>query len=221
LPSRARCNAKRAAVDGVAELDDPEDDILPTFIWMGPYGGGLMPCVPMADSKDKDRIAAVMTAALTCARATECVFTSTSWMVMSDRPPDAASPSDVDAGDLLGGVMPSQHPNRVECITIMYVSKNRCAMAHAPLTRHPDRLPDVGKWQGSDMDGAKIGGRFGEAIDHGLRMAQEMPQEMVEILDAAWAAGKQEEMVSRFLAVAATHLPGAASAGVSVQKLPE
>lgn len=211
--------AKRHAVEDVSDLDDPEDDIMPVFLWMGPYGGGLMPCFPMANSEDKDRIAACMTASLVVARATECVFTSTSWMVEMQREPDETGP---DMADPLGGLIPpSEHPDRVEAITIMHVGKDRSALARAKLTRHQDRLPDVGPWIGWSGEGAKIGGRFGEAIDHGLRMVQEMPQEMVEILDEAWADGEQEQMITRFLLAAGQFVPGASTAGVSVQKIPE
>jgi hypothetical protein len=209
--------AKRNAVEDVSKLDNPEDDILPVFLWMGPYGGGLMPCIPMRSNQDKARIAACMTASLVVARATECVFTSTSWMVEMERGPDETGP---DVADPLAGMMPSEHPDRVEVITIMYFGKNHTALAQAKLTRHQDRLPDVGPWNQWSAEVIKVGGRFGEAVDRGLRMVEEMPEQMVEILDEAWAAGEQEQMITRFLKVAGQFVPGARTAGVSVQKIP-
>jgi hypothetical protein len=194
--------AQRHADEAMTELDSPEDDIMPVFFFKGPHGIGLMPCVPMRNDKDKDGIAAAMQAAVVVSRATETAFISTSWTVRADRKnPDEAGPSVDEANDLLHGVMPSQHPDRVECITIMVVTESAVAMGSADITRYKDKLPTLSKWEVFEHEGVKLGGRFGEAIDHALRMVQESPPEMVEIIEEAWQDGTQQDLMDRFLKV--------------------
>jgi hypothetical protein len=191
-------HAQRVAAESVTELEDPDDDILPVFIWFGPHGVGLMPLVPMTDGRSKDQLAAAMTAALVVGRATQAVFSATSWVVEATRNPDETG---FDPADPLTRLMPSEHPDRKECLTIMHHKVDGGAViSQAILTRYPDRIPTLGEWRTTDQGDAKIGGgRFGEAINAGLEMARGMPQEMADIIEAGWAAGEQEELLQSFL----------------------
>lgn len=188
-------HAQKVAVKNVAELDGPDDDILPAFLWWGPHGMGMMPCVPMANARDKDRIAAAMTAAIAIGRAEQAVFVATSWVVHAKTPPDE---SGIDMDNPLG-VMPSEHPDRQECISIMHQTKHTMSMSQAVLTRYPDRLPDVGEWETFTTPDTKVGGRFGEAINHGFLMVESMPPGMVALIEEAWENGRQQQLMQSLL----------------------
>jgi hypothetical protein len=185
-------NARKNA----GELEGPEDDIMPIFLWLGPYGMGLMPMLGMRDGRAKDRLAGAMEAVLVVSRATEAAFVSTSWMVAVKSDESGTGPAKWD------GVIPSEHPDRQEVITVMHHGESGvAAFGQAPVTRHPDRPPELGRWETMQREGIKMGGRFGEAIDHGLRVVQELPPEMLEVIEAAWADGQQEDLMRTFLKV--------------------
>jgi hypothetical protein len=80
-------------------------------------------------------------------------------------------------------------------------SENGDAMVFAPLTRYPDKPPTLGEWVNEGQPD-RMGGRFGDAINLGLRISREMPPEMVEIIDQGWAAGTAENLMERFVNVA-------------------
>lgn len=171
-------------------LTKPNDDILPVLMWLGPYGMGVMPLLDMTDEKHKDDLAEMMTTSLACSRATEAVMITTSWMVKAVDP----------GGDgALLNCMPSEHPDRVEAITAMYVTheSNKDAMASAPVIRAPRTKPQLGEWS-RDMADMRVGGRFGDAIHMGMDFAANMPDELIAILDEGWRDGEQEDLIKRF-----------------------
>lgn len=181
-----------------ADLTEPEEDILPVLLWVGPYGMGIMPLLEMGDDDAKDAIAAMMTTVIATGRAAQAVLITTSWMVSAPRDEDGKPKK--SAMDAMGGVMPSQHPDRIEAVTAMYASlAGTDSMSHAVLTRYPDKPPTMGEWEGIDEPmSAKIGGRFGDAIHMGMDLATQMPPEMIEILDAGWKQGEQNDLIERF-----------------------
>jgi hypothetical protein len=184
------------AREDVTELKEPEEDIMPVFLWTGPHGTGLMPLLGMRDGAAKDRIAGAMMAAIVVSQAAEAAMITTSWMVKMNQHPDEHG-----APTVWDGVMPSQHPDRVECITVLHADQRSCSMGEAELTRYPHRPPDLGEWNVWSDEGMKMGGRFGEAMGHGLQMVQESPPAMVEIIENAWLDGQEQDLMQRFLKV--------------------
>jgi hypothetical protein len=185
------------------DLTDPEEDILPVLLWVGPYGMGIMPMLEMGDGEQKDQLAAMMTSSLACSRAVQAVMITTSWMVAAP-PPDSDEEKEARKGkgfvDIMG-CMPSEHPDRMECVTAMHATleDGKDSMSHAVVTRYPDKPPTLGEWQGrTETMQSKIGGRFGDAIHLGMKIATDMPPEMIEILDAGWRDGEQTDLISRF-----------------------
>jgi len=174
-------------------LKEPDDDILPVLMWIGPYGMGVMPMLDMADDDAKDALAEMMTTSLACSRATEALMITCSWMVTA---------KSKDGDPTILNVMPSQHPDRVECITAMHMTgdKKHESMSSAVITRYPDKPPELGEWDTnlSDDDEFQIGGRFGDAIHMGFTFVNGMPPPLVEILDEGWALGEQEQLIKRF-----------------------
>ena len=170
-------------------LKEPDDDILPVLMWIGPYGMGVMPLLDMTDDEAKDGLGEMMTTMLAVSRATEAVLITCSWMVM------AKNKEEYDAMD----VMPRDHPDRVEIISAMYAAAipDTDSMSSGRITRHPDKPPELGEWK-TDMGDMRIGGRFGDAMHMGLDFAKDMPEELIEILDAGWELGEQEMLVERF-----------------------
>jgi hypothetical protein len=186
--------------EAFATLVDPEDDILPVLMWLGPYGMGVMPMLQMEDDEAKDDLAEMMTTSLACSRATEALMITCSWMVKAQGE-KGEKPTTKSAMDILG-CQPSQHPDRVEVVTAMYMTseKKRESMSSAVITRYPDKPPELGEWETNmaDDDEFTIGGRFGDAIHMGFNFVVGMPPPLIEILDEGWAAGEQKQLIERF-----------------------
>jgi hypothetical protein len=190
-------HGKEHARESLEGLEDPEEDILPVLLTTGPYGMSVMPLLGMGDDDQKDALAQMMTTLLAVSRATQAVLITTGWMV-------AAKSAEGDKHLL--DVMPSQHPDRVETITAMYMTDGSKpeTMAHAVITRHKDKPPKLGPWTnnlaGLDADDkpVSIGGRFGDAVHMGFNFVAGMPPQLVELIDAGWAANEQEDLIKRF-----------------------
>jgi hypothetical protein len=184
------------ARESLEGLEDPEEDIMPVLLFTGPYGMGVMPLLDMEDDAAKDALAEMMTTTLACSRADQALMITCSWMVHATKPKGDKSLLDV---------MPSEHPDRVEVITAMYMTAGEKteSITSAVIIRHPDKPPELGPWDTTiagkgDDDSFKIGGRFGDAIHMGFNFVEGMPPPLIEILDEGWAAGEQEQLIERF-----------------------
>jgi hypothetical protein len=185
--------AKFLARKSCEDLETSDDDIMPVMLWRGRYGDGMMPMVPMGDDRDKNRIASMMTTVLAVSRADIAATITTGWMVKVHREPD----SDSDPLESLN-CMPSEHPDRVECINIVCIRRDgKDSMSSAVLTRHLDRGPDLSEWE-TILDGLEIDGRFGDAMHLGMHISDGMPTDLVEIIDEGWRDGQGEDMIRRF-----------------------
>lgn len=173
-------------------LEDPDDDVMPVMLWLGPYGMGIMPMLDMSDQEAKDRLVGKMVTALAVGRATEVVTITTSWMVSVETTPELRK------GIL--DVMPSEHPDRVENVVITHVDEESDGMTSAVITRFSDKPPTLGDWTCMDFgrEPVRMGGRFGDAMHLGLDLVKSMPPELVEIIDDGWALGRQDELITRF-----------------------
>jgi hypothetical protein len=189
-------DAKHHARQSVADLQYPDDDILPVMLFRGPYGFGLLP-LPFGDDEEKDHYAHGMTASLVIARAYEAVFISTIWMVIT-------------AGKPLTK-MPREHPDRVEAVMLTHLRVGHPdALYIAKLARRVNRAPDIGEWEDaaagigqlSQRDASpQFGGRFANAIHLAFDFIGKMPTELIGIIDEAWAAGEQADLIERFIKV--------------------
>ena len=213
--------AKEKARDNAESLDGPEDDILPIMLWVGPHGIGFMPLHEgMRSDKTKEAIAPVMTATLAVSRATAVVMTTTAWMVVAPR---------VEVGDPFKDVeFPlSENPDRSEHVVLMCVKEGKDILTSAPVTRYPDRPPTLGEWDSKplgikDGDNARAGGRFGDAMHLGIDFANNMPPELIDIIEEGWRDGTQDDLIGRFLKVyAETRGMPQTPAGVTVVEYPK
>jgi hypothetical protein len=106
-------------------------------------------------------------------------------------------------------IPPSRHPDRVEQVNLMCAGRDRQMLVYAPITRYPDKPPTLGDWINDQDDPdlgsgpAKIGGRFGDAMNLGLQIAREMPPEMVEIIEEGWETSPEavQDLIERFVNV--------------------
>jgi hypothetical protein len=195
-------HAKTHSRECVEGLTDPDDDIMPILLWLGPHGPGLMSMGElMKDDEAKDKLARWITATLAVGQATECVTVTTGYMAMVDRDdPDV----DVSRGTVTTPIR--ERPDRTEAVILMCSDRRgRGGMVHAPLTRYPDKPPTLGDWIDSRLEvGPKVGGRFGEAMALGLEIVREMPPELVEIIEEGWEIGPEavQNLIERFVNVA-------------------
>jgi hypothetical protein len=191
-------HAKEKSRESCEELTGPEDDVMPILLFLGPRGLGVMPLgTVMADEDSKEEGALWMTASLAVARAEQAVMVTTAWMVTRERDDPNL---DAENARMLNGPV-SEQPDRTEHITLMCSDIERDQMIHAPITRYPDKPPTLGEWVDEDY-ADRLGGRFGDAINLGLKIAKEMPPEMAEIVDEGWEDGTSSDLVERFVKVA-------------------
>jgi len=191
-------HAKGHSRDAAEKLTEPNEDIMPVLMWIGPYGLGVMPLLDMSSDEAKDRLSHVMTTVLAISRATEAVQVTTSWAVLAKMPDDGT----FDRDNPLDGVKPSQHRDRTEVVCLMHMTPDGQpdAMVHGKITRDDGKPPALGEWNDFGGEDAieRVGGRFGDAVHMGMDLVVGMPPQLVQIIDEGWELGKQEELIQRF-----------------------
>ena len=126
------------------------------------------------EDDNKDDLAAVMFGMIVAHQAVEAVFASASWMV--------AYPKDQKPGVLnVDLVRPSEHPDRYEAVMMEHATNDGGACYTALLHRRDGRVY-LDEWEQLDIS-AQGGGRFGDAMFAGLRMAAVLPPEMLAAAD--------------------------------------
>lgn len=176
-------HAKTSARDALNTLEQPDEDILPVLLTRGKRGLGITGLV-MPDDEAKENVAQLMIASLAFAEATECVFICTAWM----GPPNVED------------IPPSQHPERMERVILVHQTADNCDLYAAPVIRHDNRPPDLGQWE--EMGGA-MGGRFGDAIEYGMKLAHSVPDipGLTETINKSWDDGTVTQDMQLFIKV--------------------
>jgi len=169
--------------DPVLLVRDHEDKV--AFLGIG---------ADMNDGDAKEEVAKFMFAVISVLRAKEAVFVSSTWMVKDLRD------GDVEDGHLT--VMPRDHPNRVEAVTLMHASLDGDAIHQAEIFRTQDKPPTIGEW--NVMATGELQGRFGYALRDGLKVGRklasdETPPEIVEFMNKAIADGDLEGLARSFM----------------------
>jgi len=149
-------NAQKHIEELVAGLRG-DDDFMPFLITNHDGAEGYFGLAAMAKDT-KDDIADLMAAAMAVTRAQEAVFAAVSWVVIQD--------------DATLNVMPSEHPDRKEAVFLVHVTRDGDTMHTARLHRI-DRKVALGAWE--EMDGAKMAGRFADALRAGMHLGTKMP----------------------------------------------
>lgn len=133
-------------------------------------------------ASDRDKMADFLTAACCVHRATEATFLSAAWSSMY------SSIADVEQA------RPSERANRVEVATLVHVKGQRVETHTAAILRVGGKV-QLSPWLADPA--FSDSGRIPGALLWGIELAKEMPQEMVEALDAAMEtlpAGRVVEM---------------------------
>lgn len=145
----------------------------------------------MNSGEAKNHLAQVIEAQLIIGGATEVVYLSSTWMLLSTRMEDRKLNTIED------------HPDRVEAVALMHFTLKEEGLHRAIIDRS-GKLPTLRPWE--TFPGLEMGGRFGNALKEGLRMAKTIPQEMIDLLAKLEADGEHERtlrMVMRAKAEAA------------------
>lgn len=121
-------------------------------------------------SDDRDRMADFLTASCCVHRATEATFLSAAWSSMY------SNVADFDKA------MPSQRPNRVEIATLVHVTREQVETHTAAILRVDGRVK-LSPWI-VDPESA-FSGRIPGALRRGIRLTNEMPQDVIDAIDAA------------------------------------
>jgi hypothetical protein len=170
----------------MADLEG-DDDFMPFMLITGPkedvYVGVVMP----KWGSPRDDIADVMMALLAMHRATEAVFASSAWML---------SVSSEEERKQWGNRSFEEHPDRKEGVFMVYAGPAGDQFHAAPIIRENNTVT-LGDWTGGEYDGEHpMAGRFGKAMHRGLQLVRDMPAEMVEMIEAAVAAGDEEAVMA-------------------------
>lgn len=173
---------KQFVTDLVGHLD-PGDDITPMVLAADENGEmiSMLAHVPFEDARFKDELALAMIATLAVTEAVEAAFISCAWTVMRETEPGPDDP------------LPADCPDRKEVVIAVHHTRDGVTGYQAVLTRHPDRAPTMGAWE--EWAGARQGGRFGDAMSMGLKMAAALPDDLKETFAAARADGCEDAAV--------------------------
>lgn len=118
----------------------------------------------------RDRMADFLTAACCVHRAVEVTFLSAAWSSLYSNVAE------------FGKVMPSERPNRVEIVTLVHVTQQIIETHTAAILRVDGRV-QLSPWI---VDPERpFSGRIPGALLWGIKLASEMPQDMIDALDAA------------------------------------
>lgn len=191
--------AKDGARTSFSALEEPDGDIMPVMIFVGPSGLGLMPLDKVLESDQSHDIGALyMTATLVVTRATAAVMVATSYIGVCD-----ANDPRLDLENQSVTVPIKDWVESSEELGLMYVDGNKSRLISAPIMRYSDKPPTLGNWIEDGTE--ELGGRFGNAISIGLRMVREMPEGMAECIDEELRNGHTiESLIQRFVNVALT-----------------
>lgn len=126
-----------------------------------------------ASPDDRDKMADYLTAACCVHRASEATFSSAAWSSMYSNIND------------FGKVTPAQRPNRVEVVTLIHVTRERIETHTAAILRVGGKV-QLSPWLADSPYGeCADAGRIPEALKWGIRLAKEMPQDLIEALTNA------------------------------------
>ncbi|UAK38368.1 hypothetical protein K8O93_00780 [Gordonia bronchialis] len=154
---------KDYVADQVSILTGSDDEILPLFAYRFGEGDDEVVFSPimanMGDAATKDKLCRHITASIAVTGATEAFVVFSSWMLETTEP-------------LKGPV--SEHPDRVEVVTLFEATPGEGALHTAKLTHNP---PTLGEWQCHPSD---VDGRFAEAMADGFIAGAMMPTELRE-----------------------------------------
>lgn len=196
-------HAKTVVRKEASELEGPDDDIPPMFLWLGAHGYGIMPIADlMKGDEEKDKLTVVMTAALVVGRATEAIHISTAWMAQVDT--STLSPEELERMKQgYANPRPADRPDRIEAVVLTHITTDTDSLVDARVTRHKDKPPELGEWETRSYETGSLGGRFGDAIHLGLSMVKELPPELIDIIKEGWEVDRQAELMNRFIKMAA------------------
>lgn len=170
----------RRHVESLVEDLEGNDDFMPFMTIVCHDDKVAYVGLEMPDEEGKGDIADVMAAMTAAYRAKEVVFGSVSWMVKSAKKEGL-------------GMMPSEHPDRVEAVFLLHITGDGDTMHHAEVRRE-DGTVFLDTWDSFEAD-SNVSGRFGTAIHMGMKLSANLPPEMVEYMEANFAVGKEEEVV--------------------------
>jgi hypothetical protein len=126
-----------------------------------------------SNANDRDKMADYLTAACCVHRACEATFSSAAWSSLYS-----------DITDM-GKAMPAQRPNRVEVVTLIHVTAERVETHTAAILRVAGKVK-LSPWLSDSIHGEQVdGGRIPEALRWGIKLAGEMPQDLIDALTNA------------------------------------
>jgi len=125
------------------------------------------------EEEGRAAVAAIMAAVCGVNLGVEATFCSAAWV--------AQYPKDTDM-TMQPDVMPSQHPDRQEIVSLVLVNaEGRATMHSAPIIRE-NNLVGIGLWEQPSPD-TEPEGRFISSLRLGLRMAKDIPADMADDLE--------------------------------------
>jgi hypothetical protein len=124
------------------------------------------------DEAEKDLMADYLAAACCVHRAVEATFASAAWSSMYSNPME------------IGTKLPGQRGNRVEIIMLIHVTSKATQMHTAAILRVGGQVR-LSPWLAEPSSDVISTGRIPEALKMGIKLSDEMPEELVHALSQA------------------------------------
>jgi hypothetical protein len=153
---------------------DPADDWMPIALVELPGGHVAVSPLPteLLDSDvGKDAMVNALCAVARQFKAHKLALVLSTWVSKVPNTPEARALA--DRGQFPGGMRPRDDPDREEALYVVVYDGERTELHHAPILRSRRRPPKLGEWAEPfvpGVDGADVGGRFGDGrITEALR----------------------------------------------------
>lgn len=149
-----------------------DDDFMPFLALTTGKGDRVFAALMLpAQADQREELCDSISALCLASRATEAVFASVCWMVMVETKEEALS------DDLI----PSEHPDRVEVITLSTVTAGGPGQIISANVIRENNMIGVGMWE--VMDDAEAQGRYIDAMRLGLGLASKVPAAFTGLID--------------------------------------
>jgi len=125
------------------------------------------------EEEGRAAVAAIMAAVCGVNLGVEATFCSAAWVAQYPKGTDMTMRPDV---------MPSQHPDRQEMVSLVLINEQgRATMHSAPIIRE-NNMVGIGLWEEPSPDTEPMG-RFVSSLRLGLKMAKDIPPDMADELE--------------------------------------
>lgn len=155
-------------------------ELVPRWVARNESGETFVLATPWSDDSEKEQTLAMLRVFFAAHDIVSYTFSAEAWSVKLTAP-EGRAPSLQDATDAMGGLTPSQHPDRIEVINVVGADKHGSMMVTSEIIRDGDKI-SFGPIQGMGENG-RVEGRMTN-----LLFDTPMPEETKRAMRKVFAA---------------------------------